>query len=51
MIKFKFFTTLLAMFALSYGIIEIQGFLDTNFIENDTPLKAAFNRFLNGELD
>ncbi len=51
MIKLKFFTTLIAMAALCYGILEIQSFLDINFIENDTPLKEAFNRFLNGHLD
>ncbi len=51
MMRFKFFTTLVAMMALSYGIVQMQSFLDTNFVENDTPIKAAFNKFLNGELE
>jgi hypothetical protein len=51
MINIKFLTSLIAMFALAYGIINIQSFLDANFIKNDTPLKHGVNRFLNGHID
>lgn len=51
MINIKFFTSLIAMFALAYGILNLQSFLDANFIKNDTPVKQALNRFLNGQVD
>ena len=48
--KIRFTTTLIAMLALSYGILEIQNFLSENIIDNQTPLKQALNDFLNGKV-
>ena len=48
MINFRFILTLLTMIALAYGILEVQSYLDTNFIDNETPIKHALNEFLNG---
>ena len=49
MAKMRFITSLIALGALAYGILEVQSYLDKNFVENDTPIKHALNRFLNGE--
>ncbi len=49
--KIKFTTTLIAMMALSYGILEIQSFLSENIINHNTPLKQALNDFLNGKIN
>lgn len=49
MIDKKFITSLFAMLALAYGILEIKSYLNDNLIENNTPVKEAVNRFLNGE--
>ncbi len=50
MMSIKNITTLIAMIALCVGIMEAKSFLETNFVDNDTPVKEALNKFLNGEL-
>ncbi len=47
--KVRFISSVIAMLALSYGILEIQEFLDKNIISRDTLLKENLNKFLNGK--
>ena len=49
MINLRFFITLVTMFAMAYGILEVKTFLNENFVKNETPQKRALNMFLNGE--
>ncbi|MBT4790823.1 MAG: hypothetical protein HON90_04570 [Halobacteriovoraceae bacterium] len=49
MTHFRFFTTLLTMAMLAYGVLQIKTYLGKNFINNETPVKQALNSFLNGE--
>lgn len=41
---------MITMLALAYGILEVKSILHKNFIDHETPLKQALNRFLNGEV-
>jgi hypothetical protein len=50
MFGFRNITTFIAMIALCLGIMEVKNLLNDNFIENDTPVKEALNKFLNGEV-
>lgn len=47
--SFRLLLTLTTLTILLYGIFELKSFLNTHFIENDTPLKAKLNRVLNGQ--
>lgn len=49
MLNFRNLFTLFTLIALTIGVMEIKSFLNQNFIDNDTPIKEALNRFLNGE--
>lgn len=42
--------TTFTLVVIIYGIFEMKGFLNVNFIHNDTKLKHSVNRFLNGEV-
>ncbi len=42
--------TLITMGVLAYGILQVKTYLNTNFIENETPAKHALNKFLNGQV-
>ena len=47
--KFRWVFNLLTLAALAYAVLEIKGFLNTNFVENDTKAKHHLNEFLNGK--
>ncbi|MBD66473.1 MAG: hypothetical protein CME62_14775 [Halobacteriovoraceae bacterium] len=51
MMNFKLLMTLFTLSALIYSIMQIKFFLNDNFIERDTKLKAEVNRFLNGNVN
>jgi hypothetical protein len=36
--------------AMAYGVLEIKSFIHQNFLDNETPIKRALNKFLNGEV-
>lgn len=47
--NYKLLFNLLTLAALAYGVLQIKGFLNQNFVENDTPIKGQLNQFLNGK--
>lgn len=50
MSKVRFVINLFTLAALAYAVLQIKGFLNTNFIENETPIKHSLNNFLNGKV-
>lgn len=47
--RFRWIFNLLTLAALAYAVLEIKGFLQVNFVENDTRAKHQLNQFLNGK--
>ncbi|MCO4754154.1 MAG: hypothetical protein KC478_06715 [Bacteriovoracaceae bacterium] len=43
--------TLVTLGTLFHGALELKSYLEVNFVENDTPIKAQVNKALNGQLD
>ncbi|MEX1099396.1 MAG: hypothetical protein WEB87_03150 [Bacteriovoracaceae bacterium] len=49
-LSFKNLLTLATLSVLFHGALELKSFLETNFVENDTPIKRQLNKALNGYL-
>jgi hypothetical protein len=50
MSKVRLLMNLLTLAALAYAVLLIKGFLNKNFVENETPIKHSLNDFLNGKV-
>ena len=46
----KLLLTITTLGVLIFGIFEMKGFLNENFVEKDTKLKAKVNSALNGQI-
>ena len=41
--NYKLLFNLLTLAALAYAVLQIKGYLNQNFVENDTPIKGQLN--------